>query len=199
MTSEEPDIRDQFKGLTPEELEFFRETRPRSVDSWQVLSKLVDGFNPPLESSKMIKPALVKAVSIKRGLMIQGRCGNGKTSFLHALLEMCRAEGIEHVSCDCWNEASIIAACSSIFTSTTVVIIDDLGVDRPCVEFGTKKDYGIALIQRLYTCKCPFVMSTNLDATWIGERYGDRIYDRLKEMCCIYDHALPSFRKSVVL
>ncbi len=193
------DIRDHFKGLTKEELDFFRPVEEKKESAWDTVSKLASSFNPSLESSIMLKPALMNAVKIKRGLFIQGRCGNGKTSFIQALLQKARSENINPVSCDCWSDASIISACNSIYNTTTLAIIDDLGVDKPSMEFGTQKDYGAALVQRLYGCKCPFVMSTNLDATGIQARYGERIFDRLKEMCCIYDHALPSFRKSVVL
>lgn len=193
------DIRDSWQGLTPEELAEFSCNRPPSVDPWEVGRRIVRQFRPAMDSGRIPREKLLEALHCRRGLLIQGRCGNGKTTFARGLADFGHSLGFSCVFVDCWSPLSIMDGTHAIFKGSPLAVIDDLGVDKVAKDYGTEVDRGSVLVQRLYSCKCPFLITSNLDAQGLSDRYGPRVFDRLKEMCCIYDNPLPSFRKSVVL
>ena len=193
------DIRDSWQGMTPEELAEFPCTRPPSVDPWSLGQRIARQFRPAKPSGLKPSQKLLEAFGQRRGLLLQGRCGNGKTTFARGLVDLGRSLGFACVWVDCWQPVSIMDGCNSIFKGSPLVVVDDLGVDKPSKDYGSEVDRGATLLQRLYVCRCPFVLTSNLDAQGLMDRYGPRVFDRLKEMCCVYDNDYPSFRKSVVL
>lgn len=61
-----------------------------------------------------------------------------------------------------------------------LLIIDDFGVEKAS-EFVLEKTF--ALIDTRYRTKKPMIITTNLDITKINNKFGERIADRLREMC----------------
>lgn len=134
--------------------------------------------------------------SKKRGLLLMGTLGNGKTTMLNSIYRLFggykatigNAQGIfDHFkttqgSMKYWDE--------------DLLLIDDLGIEPPrCVTFG-EENYPLSkLLLHRYDRSLTTVIATNLDLAQLEDRYGDRITDRLFETfeLIVYDNA--SYRR----
>lgn len=77
-----------------------------------------------------------------------------------------------------------------------LLVIDDLGIEPPKVLiFGTERTPLIDIIHYRYDKKMPTIITTNLDEKGIATLYGDRVEDRLKEMCNKIEFMGKSYRK----
>ena len=81
-------------------------------------------------------------------------------------------------------------------SQNAVLLIDDLGVEPP-----TYNDYGeiryplAEFLMIRYKHNLPTVIATNCTFEQLGERYGDRLQDRMKEMYAMISYKEPSYRK----
>ena len=70
-----------------------------------------------------------------------------------------------------------------------IVVIDDIGTEPVAKNFGTDLDVVTYVIQRLYDINqvaekpIKLYMTTNLNQENLIERYGNRVVDRIYEMC----------------
>lgn len=133
--------------------------------------------------------------SRKRGLLLCGTLGNGKTTMLKSiksLLEI-RAEYFDAQSV--FNFVKQNKTFPDILKSS-VLLIDDLGVEPPSFnDFGEVRYPLAELLTSRYNQNLPTVIATNLTFDQIGEVYGDRLKDRMREMFAIIIYREPSYRK----
>jgi len=79
------------------------------------------------------------------------------------------------------------------------LFIDDIGTEEQGISFGSKSDVIGDLILAIYArhdMKKMVSFSTNLSAKDLKERYGQRVYGRLVEMCTavVFPESIPDFR-----
>jgi len=85
------------------------------------------------------------------------------------------------------------------FKKDAGLFIDDIGTEEQGVSFGSKSDVIGDLILAIYArhgMSGRVSYSTNLSARDLKDRYGEREYGRLMEMCTvvIYPESIPNFR-----
>jgi len=136
----------------------------------------------------------------RKGLMLIGTSGNGKTTRMEAMAELFgfpvlrAAEMVQKVSLASYN-GTVKDICNyPRFGNVSNprcydLVIDDLGIEPPIVNnFGTKHDYMEEVLAERYEAMRKGAVthfSSNLTAEQIKERYGDRIYSRFKAMCIV--------------
>lgn len=149
----------------------------------------------------------------KRSLMLCGGIGNGKTTMLNAIHKAVKQlKGVEQLGY-LWNlmifSAERINEAASMPVSTQYqgictcpwLGIDDLGCESSIVKvYGTERMPVVDLIYERYkrnpkNYDNPMIITTNLTMGEISQRYGERVADRLKEMCEVIVYDNPSFRK----
>ena len=123
------------------------------------------------------------------GMMFCGLVGNGKTTTVRALNEAVKWWSAMKGFDGEYKELKIIAAKdvmqgpASILPQCELLAIDDLGeepVER--VEYGSVHTPLVDLLEQRYNRQLFTVITTNLTSQEIGEKYGLRIRDRLREM-----------------
>ncbi|MBU5454833.1 ATP-binding protein [Caproiciproducens sp. MSJ-32] len=73
-----------------------------------------------------------------------------------------------------------------------LLVIDDLGTEQG-TEWSLSKIYTI--LDSRYRKKLPTIVTSNYSLGQLKERYGERIVDRLIEMCINIENKNPSIRK----
>ena len=149
-----------------------------------------NGFDPEVAGADYAKlvSETARAFSIltprKAGLVISGDYGCGKTFFLKCLkcggqfIDLTLAETVEWIDQHGGYQNTLDELCNNN------VILDDLGAENIKNEYGVKRDIVGEFICRYYTRgKGRLFITTNLRGTEIIDRYGGRIFDRLKQMC----------------
>lgn len=154
----------------------------------------------------------------KRGLLLRGQCGVGKTALMRAMQDVFAFYNNKDYSLIKTISSSDIMRLEigndeySALSCKPILFIDDLGE-----EATDKKVYGnsvspvIELIRYRYECRKTTIISTNklekytIDANGemhitgdeLKDKYGDRIFSRLHEMCnwLTYDGEQKSFRE----
>lgn len=133
--------------------------------------------------------------SRRRGLLLCGTLGNGKTTMLRAIKTLMgskvlyfEAQGIY----DYFRQNQ----CFPDIPSDSVLLIDDLGVEPPTYnDFGEIRYPLTELLMRRYKGNLTTVIATNKTFEQIGETYGDRLQDRMREMFAMITYIEPSYRK----
>ena len=142
--------------------------------------------------------------SNRRGIIIQGTLGNGKTIILNSLWSIYMAAGESckiipaHLFLDLFSDAMIRGEYSSVnyYRFSNYLFLDDLGCESEnCVIFGTYHNPIQQLIYNRYDNLLPTFITTNLSDSMLAERYGERVFDRLQEMCAFLRLSAPSYRK----
>jgi DNA replication protein DnaC len=123
-------------------------------------------------------------------LLIHGPAGRGKTHFTYCLVrEAIRRFGLHYVR---WTKSKAlddrILQAFSQYGDTTytirqycdpgILFIDDFGVDRSSER--TERDY-YELIDTRWENMLPTIITTNLTPELLEEKYGSRIFSRLKD------------------
>ena len=130
-------------------------------------------------------------------LLLCGRCGNGKTTFVKALQSLLNYLDLkdEHYG-ETWGFQIVDARELSRMsredprqweglTRRRMLAIDDIGTEPE-----TMRDYGnelhpvTDLLYKRYDEQLCTIMTTNLLPSGIREKYGDRIADRMSEVAC---------------
>lgn len=142
--------------------------------------------------------------SSKFGLLLCGKCGNGKTTVLRALCTLVDILNLKDeynedrkptlVNAadinDYYNDNRFSKLCTSKFLA-----IDDLGIEACEVQhYGNILQPVVRLLERRYENMLYTVITTNLTPKEISERYGARIQDRFREMLDIVVFKGESFR-----
>lgn len=138
----------------------------------------------------------------KKGLWIPGHLGTGKTTVLWTMsaawrIPYCDAPGIMLKFAAEGAETVIQDICGAEARYQDI-IIDDLGAEGETRRFGAMLDIPMLImgrykVWRLHGSRTHF--ATNLDRTQIVAMYGERVHDRLQEMCEVVPMEGSSHRK----
>ena len=144
------------------------------------------------------------------GLFMPGSIGNGKTTMLKAirdlLVYLVEADKISYCEGDKYphfvkarDMANMIVEGRNEFRvikNTKFLLIDDLGAEpTEIVTYGMPYKPFDELLDYRYEQMLPTIISSNLTATDIGQKYDDpRIVDRMREMFKILSFEEESFR-----
>ena len=131
------------------------------------------------------------------GIMLCGQPGNGKTTLMQSLYDLCRFMGEHPLSTsgkrviDSVEQGLPLGA----FQDEKLMFIDDLGAERKELqEYGNVLTPMIDLLEHRYSRRLFTVVTTNLDASQLGEKYGARLRDRFREMFIVVPFTNKSFR-----
>ena len=137
----------------------------------------------------------------KQGIILQGNVGVGKTTLARAMFATMKFHGAPAVGCTAANLASIYKDSEKEqywrLKNARRLFIDDLGA-----EYRSVKNYGeefspiLDILTTYYKERKTLIITTNLTMANISNRYGERISDRLGELCNYYELSnTQSFRK----
>lgn len=136
-------------------------------------------------------------------LVLHGPAGRGKTYLTHCLIrEAIRRYGLCSVR---WTKSKTLddrilkdfnqygdsSYLIKTFIEVPILFIDDFGVDRSSER--TERDY-YELIDARWENVSPTVITTNLTPELLEEKYGSRIFSRLKDSKWISFDGLPDLR-----
>lgn len=118
----------------------------------------------------------------RKGLFLWGGCGIGKTFLARYVIPYVLR---------CMGKAPTIINAIDLPQSLSLVrnnsihyyIIDDVGTEKPLNDFGVKTEVFAELMYRAETDGKLVIITTNKDSDGIVERYGERVYSRIKGLC----------------
>ena len=171
---------------------------------------LLFGQNAPTQISDAMAAVmqyvedLEKNIKSGRGLILMGPVGTGKTSAAIAVLQY----GLQRDYGGMFIGMSSLL--DTIFTTkeknrdewveferrlreTTLLVIDDLGTEKPDGWVQIKLD---AIISERYNRMKPVIVTTNLDAIGLKNTYTERIIDRLRQTSKLLTFPGPSLRET---
>jgi hypothetical protein len=130
--------------------------------------------------------ALARCSVQRRGIIVFGRYGCGKTAFMRAirplfepvhLVPLNKPEFAELMDAEVWpNWNADAMRCS--------VILDDLGAESAESDYGVKREYAAEFAVRYHQGgQGRLFITTNLTGEAIAERYTARLTSRIKELC----------------
>lgn len=129
-----------------------------------------------------------------KGLLLYGNCGRGKSLMVrYAIPAIFRAFLRRVVTVvDCGSPQPNIDE----ILRRKFVVLDDIGTEVDHVDFGTRRNIVVEEINKAQDKPdTMLIMSTNLSGELIQQRYGDRIFDRIKYLCCRIPFNGQSLRK----
>ena len=173
----------------------------------QVAAALLGYYAANVESRdtefQMDEPTMAKVDKVvkwmyesrKRGLLLCGTLGNGKTTMLRSLMHIFgskasyyEAQGIY----DFYRQNQSLPQISQ----GEVLMVDDLGVEPATYnDFGEIRYPLAEFLMKRYKSNQPTVIATNLTFDDIGRVYGDRLQDRMREMFAMIIYKEASYRK----
>lgn len=135
--------------------------------------------NIEVQETKLIQEAF-KLLENTNGkhLCLLGSCGTGKTLLATKIIPLIFNASFKKIF-------KVIKACDlndrlQEVKSYPFVVIDDFGTESTAVNFGNKVEVFNEVIDSVEGRKCFFVLTSNLDANQIKQKYGVRTYDRLR-------------------
>lgn len=144
------------------------------------------------------------ALENKRGLLVFGKSGRGKSCLLRAV-ERYISKGVrrETIWLYCKDESCIgwmkDDAASRVLLGRTV-FVDDIGSEETVVDYGNRKDVVGDFIQKYYEHGSGLLFgSTNLSSIDLNAKYGTRVLSRLLSMCVCYKMEGEDKRKRMVI
>lgn len=121
----------------------------------------------------------------RRGLMLFGSNGRGKTQICHNIMPVLLKHYLqrEYLCVEAKNlsqyNRSEIDKCK-LWYAATPIIIDDVGVECIANDYGEKRDLFSEIVDQCEKEKRLLILTTNLTPKEISERYGLRTLDRLR-------------------
>lgn len=160
------------------------------------------------ETERILQAAAGWMQKGKRGLLLCGNCGTGKTKLMQALSNLFAYYLCDRNKLHVYSAAEIVRMSVSKDEQEMVIYggmkkwnylgIDDLGTEPVSVKnWGTESSPLIDLIYQRYNNMRVTVLSTNNNMEMIRNVYGERIFDRICEQ---YDRIVfnfQSFRQSI--
>jgi DNA replication protein DnaC len=158
------------------------------------------------DTKKVLRSVANWLRSGRRGLLLSGSCGTGKTKVIQALSYLfdfygngrngLRVHSAAKIAEMCVSKAEGDASDLGMLKTAKYVGIDDVGTEPVSVKnWGTEILPVADIIYCRYNAMKVTVMSTNLGMEKIRTTYGDRIYDRICEMCEKISFNFQSFRQ----
>lgn len=133
--------------------------------------------------------------SPKRGLLLCGTLGNGKTTMLRAIKYLFGSNAVYMEAQAAYDHFKQNQTLPSV-SPKDILLIDDLGVEPSSYnDFGNVRYPLTELLLSRYRTNSTTVIATNYTFEQIGETYGDRIQDRMREMFAMITYIEPSYRK----
>lgn len=133
--------------------------------------------------------------SKKRGLLLCGTLGNGKTTMLKAIKHLFGSKFIFYEAQSLYDFFKQNQHLPNI-PFDSVLIIDDLGTEPPTYnDFGEIRYPLTELLMKRYRFNLTTIIATNKTFDQIGETYGERLQDRMREMFAMITYLEPSYRK----
>ncbi len=117
-----------------------------------------------------------------KGLFLYGNCGRGKSLLArYAIPAIIRAFSCRIVTIvDCGTQQYEIDE----ILRRKLIVLDDVGVEVDRIDYGTRRNIVVEAINKSQDDPSTMlIMSSNLSGDAIRDRYGDRIYDRVKYLC----------------
>lgn len=170
---------------------------------WHYKERVVKTGRMPIDNqqvqeiAKRIADFLTSDTDYHFGIMLCGLPGNGKTTMMEALYDMCKYRGDYSLLT---SSKKFIKACEDGIDITAYfdekrMFIDDLGAERKEVlSYGNVITPIVDLLEHRYAKRMFTVVTTNLDADQLGEKYGTRLRDRFREMFVMIPFRGGSFR-----
>ena len=170
--------------------------RPMSSLETKVFAKWLEwgGYTKAVAGAKEWAAAFnaaKTALENRRGLLVFGKTGRGKTCLLRSL-EKYISKGLKREAF--WLYTKDGAAmrwmaddeASRILLKRTV-FIDDIGAEEVVVDYGNRKDVVGDFVQRYHERGEGLLFgSTNLSSIDLNQRYGTRVLSRLVSMCVCF-------------
>ena len=126
-----------------------------------------------------------------KGLFLIGNCGRGKSVIVTGVLPLIfNAKKGKILKPIAARKLHKITEYPSPF-----IVIDDIGTEEIVNDYGTKIDAVENAIFEAEDDLKLLLLTSNLDASSIKERYGERIYDRIKRLCKVVFMRGESLRK----
>lgn len=161
-------------------------------------------------TDKHIADAVAGITGKKRGLILSGSIGSGKTTLmrsLHYALQLAHREyepqegELRKYYSHLWVSAKDVAHIKSRdqvkeMASKMYLFIDDIGEEPAQINlYGTEIQPMVDLLELRYLNGDPTFLTTNLNYTQMGEKYGLRVADRIVEMCHPVKYENSSYRR----
>ena len=133
--------------------------------------------------------------SNKRGLLLCGTLGNGKTTMLRTIKHLFGSRAVYMEAQGIYDYFKQNQSLPEI-SSRDILLIDDLGVEPSGYnDFGEMRYPLAELLMKRYKFNATTIIATNFTFEQIGETYGDRVQARMKEMFGLISYTEPSYRK----
>ena len=135
----------------------------------------------------------------KDSLLLCGGVGNGKTTIAETICAIAR--GINRNPCMVTATTATELSQKSReelaeLSKRWYLYVDDVGTEPPVSqEFGNKIAPFAYLISERYPNRLPTIITSNISLDDMGKRYGERIQDRITEMCEIIVLESKSYRR----
>jgi DNA replication protein DnaC len=136
------------------------------------------------------------------GLFFVGRPGTGKTHLAVAILKTIAKKGFSALMVTVPNvlveiravikDSEATGKLINQVLKTNFLVLDDLGVEKP-TDWVREELY--KLINERYERKLPTLVTSNLDLDKLADRIGERVVDRLVEMCKVIRFDWDSWRR----
>lgn len=132
--------------------------------------------------------------SKKRGLFLCGTVGNGKTTMLKAICSLFYRHTSYYEAGDIFNKIKD-GRSLEYYSEKNILLIDELGREPESYNnFGEVHFPLTEVLSLRYKLNLPTIIASNYSFEDVGKKYGDRIYDRMKEMYAIITYLEPSYR-----
>lgn len=133
--------------------------------------------------------------SRKRGLLLCGTLGNGKTTMLRTIKRLFGTYAV-FIEAQAVYDYYRQNQCLPSVPSKDILLVDDLGVEPATYnDFGEIRYPLAELLTQRYKNNSMTLIATNYTFEQLGETYGDRLQDRMREMYAMITYREPSYRK----
>tara|TARA_R110000823_G_scaffold2034_3_gene8298 strand:+ start:107 stop:685 length:579 start_codon:yes stop_codon:yes gene_type:complete len=126
-----------------------------------------------------------------KGLFLIGNCGRGKSVIITGVLPLIfnakKGKILKPIPARKLHKITEY--------KTPFIVVDDIGTEEIINDYGTKIDAVENAIFEAEDHLKLLLLTSNLDANAIKERYGERIYDRIKRLCLVVFMKGKSLRK----